>query len=62
MCEDEGIRSGDGKAEDAFWHWWEEHLAVMRSGGNGYRNCRMMAISMLCEQLCREEDVGFVDL
>ena len=27
-----------------------------------YRNCQGMAINMLVEKLCREEEVGFVDL
>ena len=30
--------------------------------GHRYRNCRGMAINMLVEKLCREEEVGFVDL
>ena len=30
--------------------------------GQGYRNCQRMAINMLVQQLCREEEVGFVDL
>ena len=28
----------------------------------GYRNSRRMAINRLLQQLCKEEDVGFVDL
>ena len=27
-----------------------------------YRNCRGMAINMLVEKLCREEEIGFVEL
>ena len=27
-----------------------------------YRHCRRMAINMLVQKLCREEEVGFVDL
>ena len=34
----------------------------MGSWGHGYRNYRSMAITTLVEQLCREEEVGFVDL
>ena len=34
----------------------------MGSRGQGYRNCRRMAINMSVQQLCREEEVGFVDL
>ena len=34
----------------------------MGSRGQGYRNCRRMAINTLVQQLCREEEVGFVDL
>ena len=30
--------------------------------GRRYRNCPGMAINMLVEKLCREEEVGFVDL
>ena len=30
--------------------------------GHKYRNCRGMAINMLVQKLCREEEVGFVDL
>ena len=30
--------------------------------GQRYRNCRGMGIHMLVEKLCREEDVGFVDV
>ena len=30
--------------------------------GHRYRNCRGMAINMLVKKLCREEEVGFVDL
>ena len=30
--------------------------------GHKYRNCRGMAINMLVLKLCREEEVGFVDL
>ena len=30
--------------------------------GHKYRNCRGMAINMLVQMLCREEEVGFVDL
>ena len=30
--------------------------------GHRYRNCRRIAINMLVEKLCREEEVGFVDL
>ena len=33
-------------------------------GGRGatYRNCKRMAINALVEQMCEEEEVGFVDL
>ena len=34
----------------------------MGSRGQGYQNCKRMAINTLVEQLCREEGVGFVDL
>ena len=30
--------------------------------GQSYKNCRRMAIDTLVQQLCREEEVGFVDL
>ena len=35
-------------------------LPVMRV--HRYRNCRGMAINILVEKLCREEEVAFVDL
>ena len=34
----------------------------MGSRGLGYRNCRRMAINTIVQQLCREEEVGFVKL
>ena len=37
-------------------------LPVMGMRGHKYRNCRGMAINMLVQKLCREEEVGFVDL
>ena len=37
-------------------------LPVMGRRGHNYRNCRGMAINMLVQKLCREEEVGFVDL
>ena len=37
-------------------------LPVIGRRGQRYRNCRGMAINMLVEKLCREEEVGFVDL
>ena len=37
-------------------------LLEIGSRGHRYRNCRGMAINMLVEKLCREEEVGFVDL
>ena len=37
-------------------------LSVMGRWGHKYRNCRGMAINMLVQKLCREEEVGFVDL
>ena len=37
-------------------------LPVMGRRGHKYRNCRGMAINMLVQRLCREEEVGFVDL
>ena len=37
-------------------------LPVMGRRGHIYRNCRGMAINMLVQKLCREEEVGFVDL
>ena len=37
-------------------------LPVMGRRGHKYRNCRDMAINMLVQKLCREEEVGFVDL
>ena len=33
---------------------------VGRRGHHIYRNCRGMAINMLVQKLCREEEVGFV--
>ena len=37
-------------------------LPVMGRRGHKYRNCRGMAINMLVQKLCTEEEVGFVDL
>ena len=37
-------------------------LPVMGRRGHTYRNCRGVAINMLAKKLCREEEVGFVDL
>ena len=37
-------------------------LPVMGRRGHKYRNCRGMAINMLVQKLCREEEIGFVDL
>ena len=37
-------------------------LPVMGWRDHKYRNCRGMAINMLVQKLCREEEVGFVDL
>ena len=37
-------------------------LHVMGRRGHKYRNCRGVAINMLVQRLCREEEVGFVDL
>ena len=37
-------------------------LPVIGRRGQIYRNCRGMAINMLVQKLCREEEVGFVDL
>ena len=37
-------------------------LPVMGRRGHKYRNCRGMAINMLVQKLCREDEVGFVDL
>ena len=37
-------------------------LPVIGRRGHRYRNCQGMAINMLVEKLCREEEVGFVDL
>ena len=37
-------------------------LPVIGRRGHRYRNCRGIAINMLVEKLCREEEVGFVDL
>ena len=36
-------------------------LPVMGSTGHVYRNCKRMAITMLFQQLCREQEVGFAD-
>ena len=35
-------------------------LPVIGRRDHRYRNCRRMAINMLVQKLCREEDVGFV--
>ena len=35
-------------------------LPVMGRRGHKYRNCRGMAINMLVQRLCREEEVGFM--
>ena len=37
-------------------------LPVMGRRGQGYKNCRRMAINTLVQQLCREEEVGFVGM
>ena len=37
-------------------------LPVIGRRCHRYRNCRGMAINILAEKLCREEEVGFVDL
>ena len=37
-------------------------LPVIGRRGHRYRKCRGMTINMLVEKLCREEEVGFVDL
>ena len=37
-------------------------LPVMGRRDHKYRNCRGMAINMLVQKLCREEEVGFEDL
>ena len=37
-------------------------LPVMGRRGHKYQNCRGMAINVLVQKLCREEEVGFVDL
>ena len=37
-------------------------LPVMGRRGHKYRNCRGMTINMLVQKICREEEVGFVDL
>ena len=37
-------------------------LPVMGSRGQGCRNCRRMAINTLIQQLCREEEAGFVGM
>ena len=37
-------------------------LPVIGSRNQGYRNSRRMSINSLVQQLCKEEDVGFVDL
>ena len=37
-------------------------LPVMGSKGQGHRNSRRMAVNTLVQQLCREEEVGVVDL
>ena len=37
-------------------------LPVMENRGQGYRNCRRMAINTLVRHLCREQEVGSVDL
>ena len=37
-------------------------LPVIRRRGQIYRNCRGMAINMLVQKQCWEEEVGFVDM
>ena len=37
-------------------------LPVIGCRKQGYRNSRRMAINRLVQQLCKEEDVGFMDL
>ena len=39
-----------------------EILPVIGGRNQGYRNSRRMAINRLVQQLCKEEDVGFMDL
>ena len=34
----------------------------MESSGQGYRHCRRMAIDTLVQQLCSEEEVGFMGM
>ena len=37
-------------------------LPVMGGRGQRYRHCRRMVINSLVQQLCREKEVGFVDV
>ena len=37
-------------------------LPVIGRSGQIYRNCPGMAINMLVQKLCREEEVGFLDV
>ena len=37
-------------------------LPVLGTRGQIYRNCPGMAINMLVQKLCREDEVGFLDL
>ena len=37
-------------------------LPVFGSRSQGYRNSRRMAVNGMVQQLCREEEMGFVDL
>ena len=37
-------------------------LAVFGNGIDGYRNSKRMAINGMMKRLCKEEDVGYVDL
>ena len=37
-------------------------LPVFGTSSQGYRNSRRMAVNGMVKQLCREEEVGFVDL
>ena len=34
----------------------------MMGGRKGYRNCRRMSVNSQLDKMCRQENVGFVDL
>ena len=48
--------------EDEGSEGWTDALIRDFTRSQGYRNSRRMAVNGMVKQLCREEEVGFVDL